>query len=219
MYSCIICLNRSYNKYYNICDNCNNCIVCNNCYQNKQTQLLQVCCNCRQPLHKSFNYSWNTLSNILQHFRLIIIHILANIILTNTFITCFFPPKSLDIYFPQYLTTILTINNFSNIIIIPLIINYYKYYFNVIYVYSMFNIIFFILFPITKPKSHIQLFHMYIILYFYILSFFKFSLFSIHFLYKIFKIQIKLLYTNYNMNCIKIYTTYNIPPISQTSSV
>ena len=215
MYSCIICLNRSNNKYYSLCNLCNNFIVCSNCYQNKQTQSLQVCCNCRQPLHKSFHYSWNTFTIMFMHYRLFIIHILGNIVLSNITLINYFPyNQNISKMFPQNIEMALFLNNYFNIIIVPLILNQYKYYVNTVYIYAICNLLFFTIFISIQERNYLQLYYIYIMIYFYILNIFKFTIFSIHDLVKLVGIHYKILCLNHNLKTINIYNTYNTQTIT-----
>jgi hypothetical protein len=211
MYSCIICLTRTNNKYYNLCNICNNFIICHNCYQDRQTQTLQICCNCRHPLHKSFHYSWNTLWIMFIHYRLFIIHILGNLALSNITLLNYFPyNRNIQHSYPQNITMALFLNNYFNIIIIPLILNQYKYYVNTVYIYAGINLLFFIIFISIQPQHYLQIYYIYIMVYFYILNIFKFTIFSIHGLLKLANIHTKLLYIDNNINTINIHNTYNI---------
>ena len=44
-HSCIICLYSHFNRYYNLCDRCNNFIICYHCYKKKQTHQMKQTAN------------------------------------------------------------------------------------------------------------------------------------------------------------------------------
>jgi hypothetical protein len=210
MIKCIICLDMLQSELYNLCCLCDNFIVCNSCYNNNVLHEMKHCPHCRTKLTKQFNYSYNTFKIICIYYKFTIIHILFNIIYSNIFLYYYFPyDHKIYPYFPSTITQLLLINNLCNFIVIPSLYLSFKHYFKMSVMYAFINIIYPIIFYTTPKNTHIQLYYIYYVIYFYILTLLKFIAFNSYYLLVSFNISVNHLI---NTNLLHHLAIYNIVP-------
>jgi hypothetical protein len=198
MTNCIICLDRTNTTLFNLCEICNNFTVCENCYSMNNIHTINSCPHCRTKLTKIFDFSFQTLKLILHYYTYSIVHILFNIIYSNIFLFYYFPRNNhISPVVSTTITHLMLVNNFANFLIIPFIYSSFKYNYRMSVIYAFVNILYSFVFYTTPRNTHIQLYYIYYVLYFYILTLLKYTVISIYYLLVNFNIsRIHLLHTN-----------------------
>lgn len=184
MLSCILCLSDSKSSYYNICDICNNFKICNSCYNSSNTHQLKNCPLCRQSLsyYRLGNCYYNFIN--LKHYSFIFYYILFNIIIPNISICLYFPdPNIINKSFITHKTPCLLLLNYANIVLVPMIMYYYKDSTTIFMCYTITNIAFLILFSSTQHEDQREvIYYTYTVSYIYLCCLFHFFVLYLYYL-------------------------------------
>ena len=169
--TCLICLGHK-NKYYNLCDICNNCLVCTDCYTSNELALHTNCFNCRHTFTRiNRRTNCNDVLYFLHYFRHVFIYVISMVFLPNLNTIMFFPEKKYlekhTILF-QNIEIYLFFLNYMNLVIFPYIFNFFYNTTHIFFwIICMTNCIFTLAFPTLNKDDQSYLHLFYNIVYIY----------------------------------------------------
>ena len=165
-HSCILCLYSHFNRYYNLCDRCNNFIICYHCYKKKQTHQMKQCPNCRVLLKKISHDSWcQEFLDTLYFLRYVIFYLVFILLPSNLMLIDFPSHMNSNIFITDPILYGIMIN-ISHIIILPFIILYYNHYIPILLSFTILNLTFLSVY-LSKSDKPVSFYTVYNIIYIY----------------------------------------------------
>jgi len=210
-YSCIICLSNTYNvRFFNICRQCNNCYICCNCYRQQNTHRMNTCPVCRKPLIKTnYNNTYENCISSLYFLRYFIIYTLFVITPSNIIVSGL---KDNVICSDLFITNhyfYYVIINITNLITIPFIISFYKFYYTaILFLYCFMNILFLTLY--LTNADHPQKFYLiFNFMYLYTFTYFHLLIICLCHIYEYYKSIINKFIYEQNLLNLRIYSSHS----------